>query len=134
MTYAGLTVAYWTVLVVALMPLGCAWLAKSGALSKPRREGGYDNHLPREWLAKQSGWRARANAAQANCFEAMPFYIGAVIIAHQHSVFQTRLDLLCFVYVVLRLMYILFYVADMAMLRSAVWTLALLANIALLFI
>lgn len=134
MTYAGLTVAYWTVLVVALMPLGCAWLAKSGAMSKPRRDGGYDNHLPREWLARQSGWRARANAAQANCFEAMPFYIGAVIIAHQHSVFQTRLDLLCFVYVVLRLMYILFYVADMATLRSAVWVLALLANIALLFI
>ena len=77
MTYAGLTVAYWTVLVVALLPLGCAWLAKSGAVSKPRREGGYDNHLPREWLARQSGWRARANAAQANCFEAMPFYIGA---------------------------------------------------------
>ena len=34
----------------------------------------------REWLARQSGWRARANAAQANCFEAIPFYIGAVII------------------------------------------------------
>ena len=134
MTYAGLTVAYWTVLVVALLPLGCAWLAKSGAVSKPRREGGYDNHLPREWLARQSGWRARANAAQANCFEAMPFYIGAVFIAHQHSVFQTRLDLLCFVYVVLRLMYILFYVADMASLRSAVWALAFAANIALLFI
>ncbi len=134
MTYAGLTVAYWTVLIVALLPIGCAWLAKSGALSKPRREGGYDNHLPREWLAKQSGWRARANAAQANCFEAMPLYIGAVIIAHQHAPFQTRLDLLCFVYVVLRLMYILFYVADMATLRSAFWALAFAANIALLFI
>lgn len=134
MTYAGLTVAYWTVLIVALLPIGCAWLAKWGSLSRPRREGGYDNHLPREWLARQSGWRARANAAQANCFEAMPFYIGAVIIAHQHSAFQMRLDLLCFVYVVLRLMYILFYVADMATLRSAVWALALVANIALLFI
>lgn len=134
MTYAGLTVAYWSVLVVALLPLLCAVIAKWGAFSKPRREGGYDNHEPRAWLARQGGWRARANAAQANCFEAMPFYIGAVIIAHQHGAFQMRLDLLAFLYVVLRLLYILFYLADLASLRSAAWAMALAVNIALLFI
>lgn len=134
MTYAGLTVAYWTVLVVALLPIGCTSIAKWGAFGKPSREGGYDNHEPRAWLARQGGWRARANAAQANCFEALPFYIGAVIIAHQHAPFQMRLDLLCFLYVVLRLLYILFYLADMATLRSIAWVLALAVNIALLFI
>ena len=134
MTYAGLTVAYWTVIVVALLPIGCAALAKWGMFAKPRKEGGYDNHDPRAWMARQGGWRARANAAQANCFEAMPFYIGAVIIAHQHGAFQMRLDLMAFLYVLLRLIYILFYVADMATLRSAAWTLALAINIAILFI
>jgi uncharacterized MAPEG superfamily protein len=45
-----------------------------------------------------------------------------------------RLDLLCFLYVVLRLVYILFYLADMATLRSVAWILALVVNIAILFI
>ena len=134
MTHAGLTVAYWTVLVAALLPILCTAIAKWGTFSISRRDGGYDNHDPRAWLARQSGWRARANAAQANCFEALPFYIGAVIIAHQHGAFQMRLDLLAFLYVVLRLVYILFYLADMATLRSTVWALALAVNIAILFI
>lgn len=134
MTYAGLTVAYWTVLVASLLPFACAWVAKSGAWGTPRQQGGFDNHDPRAWLARQGGWRARANAAQANSFEALPFYIGAVIIAHQHAPLQMRLDLLCFFYVVLRLLYIMFYLADLATLRSVVWTLALAVNIALLFI
>lgn len=134
MTYAGLTVAYWTVLIAALLPIACAGVAKWGSFGIPRQQGGYDNHDPRAWLARQGGWRARANAAQANSFEALPFYIGAVIIAHQHGPLQLRLDLLCFLYVVLRLVYILFYLADMATLRSVAWILALVVNIAILFI
>ena len=56
------TLAYWCVLVAALLPIICAGIAKSGMFSKPRREGGYDNLDPREWLARQTGWRARARA------------------------------------------------------------------------
>jgi uncharacterized MAPEG superfamily protein len=134
MKIAGLTVAYWAVLVAALLPIVCAGLAKWGMFNKPRREGGYDNHNPRAWLARQGDWRARANAAQANSFEALPFFIGAVIIAHQIGANQTRLDLLAFLFVVLRLVYVLLYVADLATARSLIWTLALVVNIALLFV
>ena len=134
MKFAGLTVAYWSVLVAALLPFVCAGLAKWGAFSKPRREGGYDNHEPRAWMARQGGWRARANAAQANSFEALPFYMGAVIIAHQLGAYQTRLDVLAFLYIVLRLMYILLYVADLPTPRSLVWSLALAVNIGILFV
>lgn len=134
MTFAGLTVAYWAVLVAALLPIGCAGLAKWGMFAIPRREGGYDNHQPRAWLARQNDWRARANAAQANSFEALPLFIGAVIIAHQLGANQTWLDLLAFLFVVLRLVYILLYVADQASARSAVWLLALVVNIAILFV
>lgn len=129
-----LTVAYWAVLVAALLPIVCAGLAKWGMFGKPRREGGYDNHNPRAWLARQGDWRARANAAQANSFEALPFFMGAVIIAHQHGAYQTRLDLMAFLFVVLRLVYILLYVADLATLRSITWLLALAVNIAILFL
>jgi uncharacterized MAPEG superfamily protein len=129
-----LTVAYWAVLLAALLPIVCAGLAKWGMFGKPRREGGYDNHNPRAWLARQGDWRARANAAQANSFEALPFFIGAVIIAHQHGAYQTRLDLLAFLFVVLRMVYILLYVADLATPRSIIWVLALAVNITILFI
>lgn len=134
MKIAGLTVAYWAVIVAALLPIFCSGLAKWGTFAKPRREGGYDNHNPRAWLAKQNDWRARANAAQANSFEALPFFMGAVIIAHQLGTYQTRLDLLAFFYIVLRLVYIMLYVADLATARSIAWTLALLVNIAILFV
>lgn len=134
MTVAHFTLAYWCVLVAALLPIFCAGLAKWGTFSKPRRDGGFDNHNPRAWLAQQTDWRARANAAQANSFEALPFFIGAVIIAHQLGAYQTRLDLLAFVYVVLRLVYILMYVANLATLRSLVWVLALVMNVAILFV
>jgi len=133
MQQAHFTIAYWCVLVAALLPVVCAGIAKSGMFGKPRREGGYDNEDPRAWLSRQTDWRARANAAQANSFEALPFFIGAVVIAHQLGAYQTRLDILAFLFVVLRLVYIMMYVAGMANVRSLVWTLGLIVNIAILF-
>jgi uncharacterized MAPEG superfamily protein len=127
------TVAYWCVLAAAFLPIMCAGIAKWGTIGKPRSQGGFDNVDPRAWLAKQTDWRARANAAQANSFEALPFFMGAVIIAHQMGAYQFRLDLLAFVYVVLRMVYIMLYVAGMANVRSLVWTLALGINIAIFF-
>jgi uncharacterized MAPEG superfamily protein len=134
MGYAKFTIAYWCLLIAALLPIACAWLAKSGTFGKPRKDGGYDNHDPRAWMARQKDWRARANAAQANSFEAMPFFMGAVIVAHQLGAAQARLDILAFVWIVLRVIYVVMYVADLPMVRSAVWTLALLVNIGILFI
>lgn len=118
---ARFTVAYWCVLVAAVLPLVCALLAKRAGMDKSSRQGGYDNHDPRGWLARQTDWRARANAAQANSFEALPFFIGAVVIAHQLGAPQTLLDLLACLYILLRGFYIMMYVADMATARSAVW-------------
>jgi uncharacterized MAPEG superfamily protein len=134
MQIARFTVAYWCVLVAALLPLGCAWLAKSPGLGKPRKQGGFDNHNPRAWLARQTDWQARANAAQSNSFEALPFFIGAVIIAHQLGAAQTGLDILAVLFITLRMIYVAMYVADLPTVRSGIWTLALLANIGILFI
>lgn len=134
MTFARFTLAYWCVLVAVLLPILCSWLAKSGQMGKPRREGGFDNHDPRGWLARQADWRARANAAQQNSFEVLPFFIGAVIIAHQLGAHQARLDVLAFLFIFLRLIYIMAYVSDMARARSVVWALAFLVNIAIFFL
>lgn len=132
MTYARFTVAYWCVLLAALMPIGCAWLAKYRGFGKPRSQGGFDNNEPRAWLARQEGWKARANAAQANTFEALPFFIGAVIIAHQLGAPQTRLDILAVLFITLRIIYVLMYVAGLPTTRSVIWALAFGVNIAIL--
>ena len=134
MHVARFTAAYWCVLIAALLPMGCAWLAKSGSFGKSRKDGGFDNRDPRAWMARQTDWRARANAAQANSFEALPFFIGAVIIAHLLGAGQTLLDMLALLYVMLRIFYIMMYVSDMPSVRSVVWAAAFLVNIGILFV
>ena len=134
MNMVRFSVAYWCVLIAVLLPLACSWLAKWGMAGLPVKDGGFDNRDPRAWLARQGDWRARANAAQANSFEALPFFIGAVIIAHQLAAPQARLDILAFLFVVLRVIYIVMYVAGLPTVRSAVWVLAFLVNLAILFV
>ena len=131
---AHFTVAYWCVFVAAMLPLLCSVVAKRAGFGKRRADGGYDNHEPRAWLARQAGASARANAAQANSFEALPFFMGAVIIAHQLAAPQARVDILAFLFIVLRVIYIVMYVAGLPTVRSAVWSLAFLVNLAILFV
>ena len=133
MTFARFTIAYWCVLFAAILPIVCAGIAKSGMFTTAPAKGGYDNNNPRSWLARQSDWRSRANAAQANTFEALPFFFAAVIIAHTLQAPQTRLDILALIFIILRITYVMMYVADLAKARSIIWTLALLVNIAILF-
>ncbi|MCY1509058.1 MAPEG family protein [compost metagenome] len=128
MTLSLLTVAYWCVFIACGLPYLAAWIAKAGNF------GPHDNVQPRDWAAKQSGWRARANSAQANSFEGLPFFIGAVLIAHQLGVAQARLDMLAVAYVVLRVIYLALYIRGAPSARSAVWALAFLVNIAILFL
>ncbi len=133
-TIPHFTLAYWCVLLAAVLPIACAGLAKWGKFGISRRQGGFDNHNPRAWLAKQVDWRGRANAAQANSFEALPFFIGAILIAHQLGANQTQVDVMALLYIVLRVLYVMLYVADVSTLRSIVWGLAFFLNIGILFL
>jgi len=128
------SLAHWCVLIAALLPIACTWLAKWPGLGKPVGQGGFENHDPRGWLARQQGWQARAIAAQANSFEALPFFIGAVVLALQLGAPQATLDILALLFVTLRIIYIVMYVADLPLARSGIWSLALLVNIGILFI
>jgi uncharacterized MAPEG superfamily protein len=108
-----MTMAYWCVLAAGLLPYVATISAKAGAR--------FDNRMPRAWLAAQSGWRARANAAQQNSFEAFPLFAVAVLVAHQTGAAQARVDLLAELFVAARMAYFVTYVADLALLRSIVW-------------
>lgn len=128
------SLAHGCVLVAALLPIACAGIAKAGRLGLPRRDGGYDNHDPRAWLARQNGYRARANAAQANSFEGLPFFIGAVALALQMGAPMVWVNGLALAYVLLRLVYIALYLLDWPWSRSVIWTLGIAVNVALLLV
>ena len=108
-----MTTAYWCVLAAALLPYLATISAKAGTR--------FDNHMPRAWLAAQTGWRARANAAQQNAFEAFPLFAVAVLVAHQTGAPQGRVDTLALVFVAARVADLVTYVANLALLRSLVW-------------
>ena len=106
--------AYAALLAAGLLPLLCAGLAKFG-----RKD--YDNRDPRAWAAQLSGYRARAQSAQANGHESFPFFAAALLAALQAGVPAETVSWLGWVYVAVRLAYIWAYVRDRSTLRSWVW-------------
>lgn len=122
------------ILCACLLPLACAWLAKFKAFGKPRREGGFDNHHPRQWLANLEGWQARAHAAQQNSFEALPVFIAGALIAQRTVETSALIDALALLFIGARVAYIACYLADRAALRSLTWFIALGSSVALFFI
>lgn len=109
-----MTLAYWCVLVAAILPIVWAGAAKS--------HGSFDNSAPRDWLARLDGWRQRANWAQANAWEAFAPFAAAVIIAHLAGARQGTIDGLAITFIAMRIAHGLLYIADKAMLRTIVWT------------
>ena len=116
--------AYLSVLTAGVMPVICAAIAKAGARQ-------YDNHDGRAWLARQTGFRARANAAQSNCLEAFPFFAVGVVIAILAGVDHATIDWLSVTFILARIAYIGCYLADKATFRSTVWAIGYICIIAL---
>jgi uncharacterized MAPEG superfamily protein len=79
------------------------------------------NHNPREWLDQLQGWPKRAHWAQQNSFEAFPAFAAAVIIAQLAHGPQGKIDVLALSFIGLRLLYLLFYLADIAAARTLAW-------------
>jgi uncharacterized MAPEG superfamily protein len=127
-----MTIAIVCVILTGFLPIIAAGIAKFGptksALSDP-----YDNNQPREWLAKQTGLRARANAAQANTFESLPFFYVAIALAMILEAPQARIDVLATGYVLARIAYIVCYLMNWANLRTLVWLMGFACTVALFF-
>jgi uncharacterized MAPEG superfamily protein len=84
--------------------------------------GGYDNHHPREQQSKLKGWGNRALAAHKNELEAFPIFIAGVFIAHLghgDPLWAARLSV---AFVCSRFLYMLFYILDLDIIRSTVWS------------
>ncbi len=109
-----MTIALWCVFVAGLLPYIATGLAKGG----PEK---FDNNEPRAWIARQTGAKARANAAQMNSFEVFPFFAAAVIIARVLHGPQQIVNILALIFIAARVVYLLCYIRGLATPRSLVW-------------
>jgi uncharacterized MAPEG superfamily protein len=110
------------VLLATLLPFLCAAVAKWGF-------AGYDNRAPRVWLARQTGFRARAQAAQENTWEALTLYLPGAALAIARDAEPRLLTGLATVFLAARIVYLVCYVSDRATARSIVWLVGLLVTL-----
>lgn len=119
-----MTIAYWCVLVAALLPYLFTGVAKSAP--------GYDNRRPRAWLDAREGLHERAHAAQLNSFEAFAPFAAAVVVAHlAGGAQQGTIDVLAGLWLLLRAAYGGAYLADAHLLRSVLWVAAMAVVVSL---
>ena len=117
------------ILAACLLPYAFTMIAKLS--------GGFtlrDNQNPREFLAKTSGLAARANAVQQNSFESLPLFLTSVLMAEYLVTPAVITYYLSIAYLVLRLLYGLAYLANLATLRSILWLLSMACPIYLLIL
>jgi uncharacterized MAPEG superfamily protein len=126
MERSGLDMVVLAVMLVGMLPVVCAGIAKWG-------DRGYDNRNPRDWLAQQTGFRARANAAQQNSFEAFAFFAVGVVMALLAGVDDAKVVSAAWFFLGMRVAYIYAYVTDRASLRTLVWVMGY-ATVVYLFV
>ena len=115
--------AYWCILIAALLPLVWAWYAKAGTQS--------DNLYPREEVDDLPPMKRRAYAAHQNAYENFPFFAAAVLVAATMGAPVNTVNLLAAVYILLRIAHGIFYIYNKPALRSGAYLLALIVNIAI---
>ncbi len=112
--------AYWCVLVAALLPTVWVIYAKRGET---------DNHNPRAGIDQLPPPKRRAYGAHLNAIENFPFFAAAVIIALQLGAPVTTVNWLAGLYILIRIIHGLLYIADQATLRSASYLAGFIVNV-----
>jgi len=123
-----MSIALWCLFVAALLHVG----SKLPLALAQTRDGGLDNHNPRDQQARLSGWGRRAKAAHENQIESFPLFAAGVLVATLVAKGGASIDLLAGAYVAARLIYLGLYLADLAPLRSMVWGAGYVVSLALI--
>ncbi|NNP72493.1 hypothetical protein A7P53_07925 [Acinetobacter defluvii] len=124
---SGINGIIYLILIACLLPYVFTIIAKAAGGFKGR-----DNQNPREFLAKTTGLAARANAVQQNSFESLPLFIAAILMAEYMVVPQGFTMMMGTAYIVLRIIYGLCYLLNLATLRTIIWFMSMACPIFLL--
>ena len=121
--------AVWAMVVASLLPVVMAMTAKVF--------GGFglaDNAHPRDFLQQTTGASARANAAQQNSYETLPIFLAAVIAAMLLFVPQSIINIIAWLYVIIRIGYCVAYITNLATFRSILWVLSMACPLMLFYL
>jgi uncharacterized MAPEG superfamily protein len=94
----------------------------------------FDNARPRDPAFYEDPIRARALGAHQNGIEAFPFFAVAVLLAEFRGGPQRLVNELAVLFLIVRIAYVFTYVGDRPTLRSILWGLGFLINIAIFFL
>jgi uncharacterized MAPEG superfamily protein len=94
----------------------------------------YDNSRPRDPAFYEDALRARALGAHQNGIEAFPFFAAAVLLAEYRGAPQNLINELAVLFVIVRVAYVLTYVGNRPRLRSILWNIGFVINVAIFFL
>lgn len=125
-----MTLLIWCLFIATLLPL----LAKIPVAMAMNKQGGYNNHHPREQQSKLTGYGARALAAHQNAFESLILFAPAVLLAISTHQTGDKIMLLAVIHIIARVAYNIFYLMNIAKLRSLVWFVATFCSFFMIFL
>lgn len=94
----------------------------------------YDNSRPRDPAFYEDALRARALGAHQNGIEAFPLFAAAVLLAEFRGAPQNLINELAVLFVIVRIAYVLTYIGNRPRLRSILWSVGFIINIAIFFL
>ncbi|MBE0442795.1 MAPEG family protein [Psychrobacter sp. FME13] len=121
--------AIWAMVVASLLPWLVSIVAKASGGFKIR-----NNAHPRDFLQHSTGMAARANAAQQNSYETLPIFLAAVLVAMLFFVPQSIINVLAWLYVLIRIGFCVAYIANLATFRSILWVLSMACSLMLFYL
>lgn len=118
-----MVMAYWFILIAALMPYSVVQIARGKA---------FNNAKPRDAYIDADAAQKRALGAHLNSFEAFPFYAAAVLVALQAGMGGVLLNVLAGLWLLVRGAYIYAYLKDIPTWRSRIWGVGMVLCIAII--
>ena len=94
----------------------------------------FDNANPRDPAFYDDPIRARALAAHQNGIEAFPFFAVAVLLAEFRGGPQRLVNELAVLFLIVRIAYVFTYLGNRPTLRSILWALGFVINMAIFFL
>ena len=113
-------------LAVAMMPIILNFISH---YFKHKEFGMIDNNNPRQQAASLSGPGNRSIAAQQNAWEALALFSAAILGAYLMGASAEQMLMPACIFLAMRIVHALCYLADWAILRSIVWIIGLISCI-----
>jgi uncharacterized MAPEG superfamily protein len=93
----------------------------------------FDNSKPRDPSFYDDPLRARALGAHLNGIETFPFFAAAVLLAEFRAAPQNLINELAVLFLIVRFAYVLTYIGDRPTLRTILWNVGFVINVAIFF-